>query len=426
MASALDPINTREEESQARSNATKATALFALLVLFWLIVSNLIFGTRDYWGEHLSWKEIIEGLLYVLGSALMFFFLFQNTNKKTLGLIHHYAEENRFNTNALDASGTGIWSWDLASGEVVWNAGCGQLLGYDSSLKKPNYRSWYNKVFPADRPYAERQIKAATDGQKPVTFEYRRVLPTGDTRWTMTTARAIRDDSGKAVVLTGIMRDIQPRKQAEEERLDEERNKQRIMSMALCAIANEVEQREPYRALHLQRVAVLAVALGRKLGMPPEAQEGLRMGAYLHDIGKIKIPASILNRKGPLSLEEQALLQTHPQRGMEIFKGIVFPWPLQQMILQHQERLDGSGYPHHYQGEQIVLEARILAVADVVEAMASHRPHRPAPGLKAALEEIYQRRGIMYDERVVMACIGLFTKDGFTLPRAPQSQTPPG
>ena len=179
------------------------------------------------------------------------------------------------------------------------------------------------------------------------------------------------------------------------------------------AVALTVEKRDPYTSGHQQKVARLAVAIGQELGWPAEMIEGVRLGAMIHDIGKIYIPSEILNRPGKLSELEYEIIKSHPQVGFDIVKDVEFPWPVAQIILQHHERLDGSGYPNHLSAGQIIPEARVLAVADVVEAMATHRPYRPAHGLDAGLDEVQQYRGSLYDSDVVDACVRVFRERGF-------------
>ena len=149
------------------------------------------------------------------------------------------------------------------------------------------------------------------------------------------------------------------------------------------------------------------------MGLTDDQVEGVRITASLHDIGKIGVPAEILSKPGRLIDIEFNLIKNHPQTGYELLKDIEFPWPVAQIVLQHHERMDGSGYPQGLKSEDILLEARILAVADVVEAMASHRPYRAALGIEAALEEISKNEGILYDAEVVDACLKLFTEKGF-------------
>jgi putative nucleotidyltransferase with HDIG domain len=185
------------------------------------------------------------------------------------------------------------------------------------------------------------------------------------------------------------------------------------MNSTVEAIASMVELRDPYTAGHERRVAQLACAIGKEMGLPERQVEGLSVIGYLHDIGKIAAPAEILSKPTRLTEIEFAMVKAHVQAGYDILKNLEFPWPVAQAVLQHHERMDGSGYPQGLKGEDIILEARILMVADVVEAMASHRPYRSAIGLEAALAEIVANRGKFYDERVVDACVSLFTEKGF-------------
>jgi HD-GYP domain-containing protein (c-di-GMP phosphodiesterase class II) len=179
------------------------------------------------------------------------------------------------------------------------------------------------------------------------------------------------------------------------------------------AIATIVEMRDPYTAGHQAKVADLAAAIAGQMGMPGEQAHGLHLAGVLHDLGKIQIPAEILSKPGRLNDIEYSLIKAHPQAGYDILKGIDFPWPIAQMVLQHHERLDGSGYPQELKGEAILLEARILCVADVVEAISAHRPYRAGLGVDAALEEISKNRGKLYDPQVVDACLALFREKGY-------------
>ncbi len=185
---------------------------------------------------------------------------------------------------------------------------------------------------------------------------------------------------------------------------------------ALQAISTTVEMRDPYTAGHQRRVAHLAVAIAREMGLSEEQIHGIHLSAIVHDIGKIHIPAEILSKPGRLSEIEYSLIKVHPESGYDILKEIDFPWPIAQAVLQHHERMDGSGYPRGLKGEEIIIEARILAVADVVEAIYSHRPYRPGRGLDAALEELGKNRGILYDSAVADACFRLFQEKGWRLP----------
>jgi response regulator RpfG family c-di-GMP phosphodiesterase len=176
------------------------------------------------------------------------------------------------------------------------------------------------------------------------------------------------------------------------------------------------EMRDPYTAGHERRVAEIAVAIGAELGFDARRQEGLRVAGHLHDIGKIVIPSEILSKPGNLSKTEFELIQEHVQASYDVLKSVEFPWPVAQIALQHHERMDGSGYPQGLKGEAILLEARIMAVADVVEAMSSHRPYRPALGIDKALAEIERRGGTAFDSAVADACLRLFRQNGYQVP----------
>ena len=193
----------------------------------------------------------------------------------------------------------------------------------------------------------------------------------------------------------------------------DERFKQ-VLVDTIRAISLTVEKRDPYTAGHQYNVAQLSIAIGRELVLSEDRLEGLRLGAMIHDIGKIYVPAEILNRPGRLTKAEFEIIKSHSEVGYDIIKDVQFPWPVAQMVLQHHERLNGSGYPNGLQGEEILLEARILAVADVVEAITAHRPYRPAVGLDKALLEIEKNRGILYDPCVVDACLHLIRDKGYS------------
>ncbi len=186
-----------------------------------------------------------------------------------------------------------------------------------------------------------------------------------------------------------------------------------VLQSTVDALVRAMERRDPYTAGHQQRVTRLAQAVGAEMGLDPHRLLGLRMAGLLHDIGKINIPVEILNKPGRLSDIEMEILRSHPAVGHEILQDVDFPWPVADIILQHHEAMDGNGYPHKLDGDSILLDARILSVCDIVEAMASDRPYRPALGLGEALEEIRKQRGKRLDRDVVDACIRVIA-DGFS------------
>ncbi|MGA9045137.1 PAS domain S-box protein [Sulfuricurvum sp.] len=188
----------------------------------------------------------------------------------------------------------------------------------------------------------------------------------------------------------------------------------RSLEQSIQIIAATVEARDPYTAGHQRRVGELATAIAQEMGLGEEQIEGVHFAAIIHDLGKIHIPAEILSKPGKLSDMEFMFIHTHPQAGYDILKEVKFPWPIADIILQHHEKLDGSGYPRGLKGDQILLESKIITVADVVEAMSSHRPYRSALGIEKALDEIRRGRGSLYHPAVVDACLKLFSEKRFT------------
>ena len=226
--------------------------------------------------------------------------------------------------------------------------------------------------------------------------------------WVSMTMQGVRDEKGQILYYEGIDEDITDRKEADE-------RMRKSLGATVQAIAVIVETRDPYTAGHQRRVADLARAIATELKLPANRIDGIRMASSIHDLGKISVPAEILSNPKKLSVLEFSLIKIHAQSGYDILKDIEFPWPVARMIREHHERMDGTGYPQGLIGEEILLESRILAVADVVEAMASHRPYRPAIGLDAALAEMENNKGMLYDVDVVDACLRLFREKGYQL-----------
>lgn len=183
-----------------------------------------------------------------------------------------------------------------------------------------------------------------------------------------------------------------------------------VLEQTVMALSRSIEKRDPYTDGHQKRVALLAVAIAEEMALPPTQIAGLRLGALVHDVGNIQVPADILSKPGRLLDVEKRLVGQHAIAGSEILGEVAFPWPIAEMVIQHHERFDGSGYPQGLKGEQILIEARILAVADVVEAMIAHRPYRPAHPLDEAIAEISAGAGSRYDPQVVANCLAVIDK----------------
>jgi len=241
-------------------------------------------------------------------------------------------------------------------------------------------------------------------------FEAEMRRPDGTTFWASISARYRRDEG----VIEGVMLDVTIRKEMEERLRESVARSRRTLEHTVHAIARIVELRDPYTAGHQRHVAMLARALAREMNLEPFRVNGVLIAGFLHDIGKVTVPVEILAKPGKINEFEFNMIKSHPQAGYDILKDIEFDWPVADIVLQHHERLDGSGYPGNVRGDALLPETRILSVADVVEAMASHRPYRPSLGIDKALEEIRTNRGRLYDESVVDACLHLFEERRFT------------
>lgn len=236
-------------------------------------------------------------------------------------------------------------------------------------------------------------------------------------------ARIIRDEQGNALHYEGTIEDITERKKAEEALQKTNVQLHKAMEGIVQAMGMILEARDPYTAGHQRRVSLLSCALAKEMNLSQDKIAALRMAAMVHDLGKISVPAEILSKPGRLTELENNMIKYHDLVGHEILRTIDFPWPVADIVAQHHERHNGSGYPKGLKGDEIVLESRILAVADVVEAMTAHRPYRPALGIDRALEEIEKGSGVLFDPKVVNACLRLYKEKGFVLNGGMQEET---
>ena len=223
------------------------------------------------------------------------------------------------------------------------------------------------------------------------------------------------DSNGAITHAIMVAHNITNRKIAERE-LDKSYQKlKKALEETVHALSALVEMRDPYTAGHQKRVAMIARAIAQEIGLPEDCTQSIWVGSLIHDVGKIRVPSDILSKPGRITKAEFELIKEHPQTGYEVLSKIEFPWSVADIVLQHHERMNGSGYPQGLKGKGILLESRIVGVADVVESMTYHRPYREAPGLDAALDEIRKNKGILYDPEVVDACIRIFLEKGFKL-----------
>jgi PAS domain S-box-containing protein/putative nucleotidyltransferase with HDIG domain len=296
-----------------------------------------------------------------------------------------------------------IFTVDLQGTLTYVSAPARQVIGY--APDELVGRSFQEIIHLDDLPGLNQRFREILENDI-TPWEFRFRTKDGEIRWARTSSRPI-VESGRSVGIRGVLSDITGRKQAEEAL-------SRSLEATLSVLSHAAELRDPYTAGHQRRVTELATALARELGFSDDECGALRVAGLLHDIGKLCIPAEILSKPGQLSAIEFSLIREHPQTAYDILTDVAFPGPVAEIVLQHHERLDGSGYPRGLAGEQILREARILAVADVVEAMASHRPYRAALGIDAALTEIRAGSGTRYDQQIADACLTLFESGQFS------------
>jgi len=256
------------------------------------------------------------------------------------------------------------------------------------------------------------------EGKTEFTQEYRIITKSGEIRWIDDRTWVRHKSDGSVSHYQGIAIDITKRKLAEKALEETLENLKKALNTTIQVMVSAVESRDPYTAGHQLRVADMARAIAVEMGLSPDRIEGIYMAASIHDIGKLAIPAEILVKPTKLTDIEFSLVKEHANKGYEILKGVESPWPLAEIVYQHHERIDGLGYPRNLKGDDILMEARIMAVADVVESMASHRPYRPALGIGTALQEIEKNKNILYDRAVADACLRLFREKGYQLKMA--------
>jgi PAS domain S-box-containing protein/putative nucleotidyltransferase with HDIG domain len=321
--------------------------------------------------------------------------------------------ERRFRT-MFERSPVGITECSIEGRYLAANPSFCRMVGY--SRDELCARSFRDITHPEDLAADEAGLAAVlADTQGHHAKEKRYIHKDGGLIWASLLVTPVYGRDGAIEYLFTMVQDITARKEAESDRQRADQKLRRSLESTIAVIAATMESRDPYTAGHQRRVADLAAAIAREMGLGDHVVQGIHFGALIHDLGKIQVPSELLSKPTKLSKLEFELIKTHPQTGYEILQGIEFPWPVADMVRQHHERLDGSGYPQGLKGEAIRLEARVLAVADVVEAMASHRPYRAGLGIEAALKEIEAKRGIWFEPAAVDACLRLFREKRFTL-----------
>jgi len=361
-------------------------------------------GASDY---------IMKGNLTRLGMAVQ-----RGLEEKAMRGHHRQDEEalrrseEKYRT-ILESIGDGYFETDLAGNFTFFNDALQRIWGYaKEELTGMNYR----KYTDARTAKLLHQLYSQTyqTGNPGKMMDYEIIRKDGERLMLQQSFTLLKDSEGAVIGFRGIVRDVSHLKKLEREREETLEKLRQALESTIHAMAVTVESRDPYTAGHQRRVADLAYAMAVEMGLEPDRINGLRMASLIHDLGKISIPTEILTKPTKLTNIEFEIVKTHAQAGYEILKDIVFPWPIARIVLEHHEKMDGSGYPQHLKGDELLPESKILTVADVVEAMASHRPYRPSLSLQAALEEITRNRGILYDTDAVAACLTLFEEKRFS------------
>ena len=274
-------------------------------------------------------------------------------------------------------------------------------------------RPFTDFIHPADREMVKERFQERVAGGSayPEIYPFRCVTKTGKVIWVEINAVSFTWE-GRGATLN-FLTDITARREAEDRIGQTIARLEKSIEAIIQVISATIEARDPYTAGHQKRVAELARAIALEMGLSPEQADGIRVAGAIHDLGKLSIPAEILSKPTRLTDIEYDLIKFHAQIGHDILQGIDFPWPIARMIMEHHERMDGSGYPRHLKGQDLLLASRIIGVADVVESMASHRPYRPSLGIHKAIEEISSQQGVRYDADVVAACLRLLKDKNF-------------
>jgi PAS domain S-box-containing protein/putative nucleotidyltransferase with HDIG domain len=359
----------------------------------------------------IRWMEIDAVLIVWEGKPATLNFLTDITERKQGEEELRRAEDNF--RRSLDESPLGIRIVSIDGKILYANRAILDIYGYDDieELRSTPVARRYTAASYTE--FQSRRKKRRNEKDYPSEYEISIITKTGKIRHLQVFIKEILWDGQKQ--FQTIYRDITESKKTDASLHETLLGLRDALSGTIQVLSAVSEKRDPYTAGHQRRVANLAQAIAQELGLSPDRVEGIRVAGVIHDIGKISIPAEILSKPARLSEIEYKMIQSHAQIGHDILGDVKFAWPIANIILQHHERMDGSGYPQGLKGDDILLESRILAVSDVVEAMASHRPYRSALGIEAALKEIENNKGLLYDSAVVSACLKLFREKGYAL-----------
>lgn len=345
---------------------------------------------------------------------------------RMIGTVQDITERKRMEENIITSemkyrsivenSQEGIFQTTPNSRQMILNSAFASMLGYDSVEDAQRSITNIPKQVYADPVEYQKvlDIVLREGGIKGYETEFYR--KDKSRIWVSMSVTALRDTAGEPLYYHGIVEDITPQKKLEQERQESIDRLRRSLGATINAMSATVEARDPYTAGHQRRVADLARAIATEMKLSRDQIDGIRLAGMIHDIGKISVPSEILTKPTRLTALEFELIKTHSEAGFNILKDIEFPWPIARIVLEHHERINGTGYPQGLKNDEILLESKIIAIADIVEAISSHRPYRPAFGIEPALEEVAKHSGILYDAAVAEACLKLFRENRYKMP----------
>ncbi|MEX0900354.1 MAG: HD domain-containing phosphohydrolase [Gammaproteobacteria bacterium] len=397
----------------------RIVGLYAVLATGWVLGSDWLM-LQLVAPEALADASMLKGAGFVLVTSVILFIILHRLSSSERRA--HSAEAgNRTLTRRVPQFFSSIpvvvyaLERDGANFHPVWvSDNLQSTFGYtlDEALA-PGW--WHEHVHPDDIEAVVDALGKVVDLGS-VVHEYRFLRADGRVAYIHDELRYIDATATEPAQIVGAWTDISARVAIEEALRNSIARTDRTLAATVDVVSHMVEVRDPYTAGHEHRVGEIAAAIAQVMGHDDHMLRGLRIAGSLHDVGKIQVPSEILTKPSRLSAIEFSLVKEHAQAGYEILKGVEFPWPVAEVARQHHERIDGSGYPRGLKGDEILLEARIIAIADVVESMASHRPYRAGLGIDAALAEIERGAGTLYDLAAAAACLKLFRDDGYTLP----------
>lgn len=310
---------------------------------------------------------------------------------------------------AIESAKIGVWTVNTNTNEHIWNDTQYEIFGITPEVLQADPNIWMSMVVPEDRAKAEKEFNKIAAGNVVRGIRFKIKRNDGEVRYLECSGSQHVDDEN--IYEMGITRDVTANELAKIALFRREEELTKSITGTVEMAGRIASQGDPYTGVHELNVARISVAIANQMHLSPGIIKGIEIGAKLHDLGKISIPADILVKPAELNDLEFSLIKTHANTGYEILKGIAFPWPIADIALQHHERLDGSGYPSGLKGDAIILEAKVVPVADVIESMCHHRPFRPALGIEKAVEELTEGAGKLYDPDVVEACLKAIAAD---------------